>query len=173
MKNMGSNFSDIGRKEAGQVGEKIAADYLKKKGYLILQMNFRKPWGEIDIIAEKAGTIRFVEVKTVSRESIEGVSRENNDYRPEEQVHPWKLKKIARTAEMYMNGENDQRDYQISDRDKRCCPYRAPRLLQSIEAGHICHAESEHANESRKREQAKPSRQDIEPDPPNQGVRLA
>ena len=36
-----------------------------------------------------------------------------SDYRPEEQVHPAKLRKIARTAEMYMNGKRDNREYQI------------------------------------------------------------
>jgi Holliday junction resolvase-like predicted endonuclease len=57
--------------------------------------------------------VRFVEVKSVTRESLLGVTRENADYRPEEQVHPAKLKKIARTAEMYMNEKRDERDYQI------------------------------------------------------------
>ena len=57
--------------------------------------------------------MRFIEVKAVTRENLPDVTRENDDYRPEEQVHPAKLKKIARTAEMYMNGKGDNRDYQI------------------------------------------------------------
>jgi putative endonuclease len=101
------------RKEVGAAGEKVAAEFLRRKGYEIIQLNYRKPWGEIDIIAAKSGTVRFVEVKSVSREPLDSVTRENTDYRPEELVHAHKLKKVARTAEMYMNDTNDQRDYQI------------------------------------------------------------
>ncbi len=101
------------KQKTGALGESIAETFLKRKGYKIIQKNYRKPWGEIDIIAEKANSVRFVEVKTVSRESLPDISREMSDYRPEEQVHPVKLKKIARTAELYMNERGDERDYQI------------------------------------------------------------
>ena len=105
--------NDNARKEAGRIGEQIASDFLLGKGFKIIERNYRKPWGEIDIVAEKAGIVRFVEVKTLSRNVLPAVSRENDDYRPEEQVHPWKLKKIARTAETYMNSKKDEREYQI------------------------------------------------------------
>jgi putative endonuclease len=108
---MGSK--DLARKEAGRIGEQIAADFLVRRGFTVIDRNYRKPWGEIDIIAERHGIVRFIEVKTLSRDSIEAVSREIENYRPEEQVHPWKLKKIARTAETYMNAKNDDRDFQI------------------------------------------------------------
>lgn len=108
---MGS--SDERRKEVGRIGEGIAADFLARKGFKILERNYRRPWGEIDIIAEKNQIIRFVEVKSVSRETLPDVSRENENYRPEEQVHPFKLRKVARTAEMYMNANRDEREYQI------------------------------------------------------------
>lgn len=101
------------RKEVGRLGEQIASEFLQEKGFTVIARNYRKPWGEIDIIAEKAGTVRFVEVKAVSRESLPDVSREMSQYRPEEQVHPAKLKKIARTAELYMESKGDDRDFQI------------------------------------------------------------
>jgi putative endonuclease len=106
-------YNDKLRKEVGRVGELIAAQFLERKGFTILERNYRKPWGEIDLIAEKGGIVRFVEVKTLSRENIPNVSREMSGYRPEEQVHPTKLRKIARTAEMYMNSGQDNREYQI------------------------------------------------------------
>jgi putative endonuclease len=106
-------INDAKRKEVGRLGETIAAEFLERKGFRILLRNFRKPWGEIDIIAERRGVVRFVEVKTLSRENIDDISRETSDYRPEEQVHPLKLQKIARTAELYMNGVGDEREYQI------------------------------------------------------------
>lgn len=101
------------KRATGNLGEDVACQFLEQKGFKILERNFLQRLGEIDIIAEKDGVVRFVEVKTVSRESIPDISRESSDYRPEEQVHPAKLRKVARTAEMYMNGKNDQREYQI------------------------------------------------------------
>ena len=106
-------LDDAKRKEVGKVGEAVAAEFLMRKGFTVLDRNYRKPWGEIDIIAEKGGIVRFVEVKTLSRENIPDISREMSDYRPEEQVHPAKLRKIARTAELYMNARKDDREYQI------------------------------------------------------------
>lgn len=101
------------RKEVGRIGERVAVTFLERKGYTIIERNYRKPWGEIDIIAEKGGVVRFVEVKAVSREMPGSVTREMSSYRPEEQVHPAKLKKICRTAEMYMTNSGDDREYQI------------------------------------------------------------
>ena len=96
----------------GHTGESVACEYLKRKGFKIVERNYRKPWGEIDIIATKGGTVRFVEVKAISCETLPSAA-DANTYRPEEQVHPAKLKKIARTAETYMAEKNDVRDYQI------------------------------------------------------------
>ncbi|MBQ3554192.1 MAG: YraN family protein [Clostridia bacterium] len=48
----------------GNVGEKAACKYLKKNKYKILACNYRKPYGEIDIIVQKGETVVFVEVKT-------------------------------------------------------------------------------------------------------------
>lgn len=101
------------RKEVGRAGEEVASIFLEKRGFKIIARNYRKPWGEIDIIAEKEGVVRFVEVKAVSRENISDVSREMSTYRPEEQVHPAKLKRVCRTAELYMADKNDNRDFQI------------------------------------------------------------
>jgi len=48
----------------GREGEKIAADFLKKNGYRIIDKNYRCPLGEIDIVAREKGAIVFIEVKT-------------------------------------------------------------------------------------------------------------
>lgn len=94
------------------MGEQIACRFLIQKGFRIIVQNYRKPWGEIDIIAEKAGVVRFVEVKAVIVPTGD-FSREMSLYMPEEQIHAAKLRKIARTAELYMEAAKDTREYQI------------------------------------------------------------
>lgn len=100
-----SSMDDDARKEVGRAGERIAAHFLERKGFRIIGRNYRRPWGEIDVIAEKNNVVRFVEVKTVSRES--------DYYRPEELVDARKLRKLARTANLYMENMRDDREFQI------------------------------------------------------------
>jgi putative endonuclease len=52
------------RKDVGILGEKLAKDFLKKKGYRIRDTNFRCRHGEIDVVAEKKGSLIFIEVRT-------------------------------------------------------------------------------------------------------------
>ncbi len=52
------------RNQTGKEGEAFAVQYLKKKGYRILESNYQTPIGEIDIVARDRDTIVFVEVKT-------------------------------------------------------------------------------------------------------------
>ena len=84
-------------KEIGDIGEEYAVNYLKKHRYKILSRNYRKRFGEIDIIAEKKGTVAFVEVKT---------RHENPLSRPFEAVDTKKQEKIYRTSLAYIY-END------------------------------------------------------------------
>jgi len=77
----------------GALGEQYAAEYLLKKGYKIAARNFRSRFGEIDIIAENAGFIAFVEVKTRERHYIS---------RPAEAVTFQKQRKIIKTAQYYL-----------------------------------------------------------------------
>lgn len=100
-------------RETGALGERIAAEFLEKKGFRLIGRNYRKPWGEIDIIARRGTCTHFVEVKTVSREIGEnGVTREPA-YDPEEQAHASKLTKLSRVVETYVASEKVSGDYQI------------------------------------------------------------
>jgi putative endonuclease len=105
-----SKYSE--KRRFGNAGEDIACEFLRRKGFEILDRNYLRPWGEIDIVALADDTVRFIEVKSVSREIKAGVTREM-DYRPEEMVHVKKLKKLARTAALYMDNSGDNRSYQI------------------------------------------------------------
>lgn len=73
-------------------GEDLACNFLKNKGYKIIDRNFRKGYGEIDIICIKNKTLIFVEVKT----------RTSNLFgAPIEAINYFKLKSLIKTAEFY------------------------------------------------------------------------
>ncbi len=69
------NFSKepTDKQKIGQKGEDEACFYLEKKGYKVIERNYLKKWGEIDIVCKKNSKIHFVEVKTVSRDLSEPV----------------------------------------------------------------------------------------------------
>ena len=71
------------KKFLGRAGENKAIEYLTKKGYKILQKNFKTYVGEIDVIAKDGEEIVFVEVKTRSSESY-GSPGEAVDYKKQE-----------------------------------------------------------------------------------------
>jgi putative endonuclease len=52
------------RRETGSLGEKIASQFLKKRGYRIIEANYRCPEGEVDLVAEHKDCLVFVEVRT-------------------------------------------------------------------------------------------------------------
>ena len=85
------------RQELGKRGEKAAVSFLQKKGYQILEINYRNRLGEIDIIARYQKTICFVEVKT--RQSIHYGS-------PYEAVTKIKQRKIIKIAQYYLSQNN-------------------------------------------------------------------
>jgi putative endonuclease len=91
------------KKEIGSLGEGIACNYLENKGYKVIERNYLKKFGEIDIIAQKDGVYYFVEVKTVTCEPVIMKDRGiNGSYKPEDNVHPLKLKRMARVVETYI-----------------------------------------------------------------------
>ena len=64
-----THVHDLGRK-----GEELAVNYLKNKGYRILNRNFRHKKAEIDIIAQKEDILAMIEVKTRNEGFYEGIS---------------------------------------------------------------------------------------------------
>jgi len=75
-----------------KLGEEIATNHLKNKGYKIIERNFRKGYGEIDIIAIYKNTLIFVEVKTRTT-SLYGGAIESIAYH--------KIKSLIKTAQFY------------------------------------------------------------------------
>lgn len=91
-----------GKIDKGKAGEAIALDFLKRKGYRILETNFRPgKLGEIDIIAREGEYICFVEVKTRSSVFF--------GY-PSESVNRKKQLNMIRAAQVYLkqNGLNEE-----------------------------------------------------------------
>ncbi len=75
-----------------KLGEEIATNYLKNKGYKIIERNFRKGYGEIDIICIKDNTLVFIEVKTRTSDIYGGAI---------ESIAYYKIKSLIKTAQFY------------------------------------------------------------------------
>lgn len=89
------------KRQFGDWGEKVARKYLEEKGYQILESNFRKKWGEIDLVAlkkkgrilPKGESLVFVEVKT---------SFDNRSFLAAQNVHPQKQRRLINAARSYL-----------------------------------------------------------------------
>jgi putative endonuclease len=85
-----------------KTGENIVYKYLVNHGFSILERNFHQKSGEIDIIAKKEDKLHFIEIKSVSCETLPDFEKENTLVkRSEEKLHPWKMKRLGRLIESY------------------------------------------------------------------------
>ena len=80
------------RRDTGILGEKLAQDFLKKRGYRVLETNYRCPSGEIDIVGKHKDFQAFIEVRT--KTSLEFGS-------PEESITPAKKERMRAAAFHY------------------------------------------------------------------------
>ena len=130
------------KRKLGDIGENIACHFLKKRGFEILDRNYSRKWGELDIVAKKDSIIHFVEVKSVSRElhtdaplqvthgtfkangrgdnagvphvaGTESSPKPRDSYRPEDNLHPWKLKRLSRIIQSYMASKDIDSEFQL------------------------------------------------------------
>jgi putative endonuclease len=79
--------------DTGRLGEALALEFLVGQRYGIVQTNYRKPYGEIDIIAQDEATLVFVEVKT-RHSTVFGSGFDAVDIR--------KQRQISRVAQEYL-----------------------------------------------------------------------
>ena len=93
------------RRSLGRRGEELAAGYLEKKGYRILQRNYRSGAGEMDIVAQDGDCLVFVEVRT----------RSTKEYgTPEESITPSKAQRLIEVAQGYLQEQGDSaREWRI------------------------------------------------------------
>lgn len=84
-------------KQTGQRGEALVAQYLQEQGFTILARNYRKRYGEIDLIARHDDVLAFVEVKWRHRPAVD----------PAEVILPSKQRKIVAVAKAFLSTHTD------------------------------------------------------------------
>jgi len=83
----------------GKLGEDLVCRFLIGKGYKIIERNYLKKWGEIDIVAKSEDVIHFVEVKTVRKECY---TNNIDRYRAEDNMHLYKSQRLRRAIQSYI-----------------------------------------------------------------------
>ncbi len=105
---------------AGALAEQLAAEYLARRGFTILERNFNCKGGELDLVCDDAGTLVFVEVR----------SRRSADYgTPEETISVTKRRRIVHAARVWLLARNA---------DDRACRFD----VIAVEHGAIRHLEN-------------------------------
>ncbi|HPS47775.1 MAG TPA: YraN family protein [Flexilinea sp.] len=90
--------------ELGKIGESIALETAKRRGYQMVATNVRTPYGEIDLILKTAHQLIFAEVKTRTSFSF--------GY-PEQAINALKLSHMIQSAQFYMLQNNLRDEYRI------------------------------------------------------------
>jgi putative endonuclease len=97
------------KRKTGDTGERVACSYLHSLGFEIVDRNYLKKFGEIDIVAKKGDIYYFYEVKTatilestVNMLETHNVTHVTGDFLPEDKVNGKKLRNLARTIETYI-----------------------------------------------------------------------
>jgi len=98
-------------KDIGNRGEELVTKFLMKHGLSVLERNYLRPWGEIDIVAKNNAVVHFVEVKA-KEISSEG-EKNNPNYRPEDHMHSWKVKRFRRIIETWIMDKDYDGEWRI------------------------------------------------------------
>ena len=120
----------------GKLGEDLAFKYLRNAGYTVINRNYLKKYGEIDIVARgTGGKVHFIEVKTVSYETLDILKREvtRETWRPEELVHERKLHQIHKAVQSWLAKHNYQGEFQIDVLALRVVPKTKYATINYIE----------------------------------------
>jgi len=88
------------RPELGRLGEQLAAEHLIRRGFQIVERNYRTRWGELDIVAYDGRTLAFCEVKT------RRLSAPGRD--PLDSVHTRKRSKVRKMAGSWLIERTDR-----------------------------------------------------------------
>ena len=129
------------KNQIGAWGEEIACRYLKNQGFEILEVNYLKKWGEIDIVSRETAVndpkVRFVEVKTVSYETKKDLEKavSYGTWRPEENVHYKKIQRLNRAIESWIMENEYDGEWEIDVIAVRMVPrekYATVKYIQNV-----------------------------------------
>ncbi len=108
------NLTGASRKEVGNIGERAAAEYLRRNGFRILDRNVARKTGELDIVAQKGAVVHVVEVKSIACDEFPGTpARGRSVFDPAENLHPMKIRKVVRTGEWYVAEKGWEGEWQV------------------------------------------------------------
>lgn len=107
------NVSSLSRKEVGQIGERVAAEYLRRHGFSIRDRNVTRKTGELDVVAEREDVLCFVEVKTNLVDEFPRDQDNLDVYDPSLNLHETKIRKVARTGEWYVLEKRWEGEWQV------------------------------------------------------------
>lgn len=96
-----ATVSDDPRHRLGKLGERLAAEHLARRGFQILERNYRTRWGELDIVAFDGQTLSFCEVKTRRLGTAAAVM-------PFEAIRARQRSRIRRMAGCWMQAHGDR-----------------------------------------------------------------
>ena len=116
------------RNAVGKLGEELAADFLKKNGFTIVETNYRCPEGEIDIVARHKNWLVFVEVRTKTSRLFGS---------PEESVNRAKKRRMITTAQHYLQSNYQELpqwriDFVAVELDKNYKPLRIELIENAV-----------------------------------------
>jgi putative endonuclease len=108
------DLSGMDRKRVGTLGETVAAEYLRRHGFVVIDRNVARKTGELDLIAQKDRVMHFVEVKSLLRDDFPRERSGEDSYDdPSLNLHEAKIRKVARTAEWYMAEHDLENEWQV------------------------------------------------------------
>ncbi len=105
------------RKETGALGERVVAEYLRRRGFTIIAHNVARKTGELDLVAKErvsgvGEVLHFVEVKTIMCENFPS-DDPSDEYDPSLNLHEAKIRKVARTGEWYVMQKRWEGEWQV------------------------------------------------------------
>jgi putative endonuclease len=119
------------RRDTGMLGEKLAKDFLKKRGYRVIETNYRCAEGEIDIVARQRDYLVFIEVR----------AKKSRDFgSPEESVTPAKKERLRNAAARYQQEHDNlpqswRIDFVAVELDRKDKPTRIELIENAVEGG--------------------------------------
>ncbi len=137
--------------EIGKIGEDIAKNWLKSKGFYVIRQNYWKKFGEIDIVARPSGRqargtnkLHFVEVKSVSYETKDQLDyavshlpdrQAGGTWRPEENVHSEKIRRMKNAIEAFLHEYSYKGLFQVDIVTVRMVPrekYAQVKMIENV-----------------------------------------